>query len=123
MTLKRGMFRLWLVCSVAWVTLIFAIGFSTGELGLTAPPPADDNFAEFGYRNIRFVEEMTNHTPDSITALLNTSYWYLDNTPQVKKLNGKIPLLYFTREEWNAAATKWAKANTPEAKVISFGKY
>ena len=73
--------------------------------------------------NIRFVEEMTNHTPDSIAALLNTSSWYLDNTQQVKELNGKVPLLYFTREEWNGAATKWAKANTPAAKVVSFGKH
>ena len=46
MALKREMFRLWLVCTIAWVTLIFAIGFSTSELSLTAPQPAADQFAD-----------------------------------------------------------------------------
>jgi hypothetical protein len=31
--------------------------------------------------NIEFIEEMSNHTPDSIAALLNTSYWFLDDAP------------------------------------------
>ncbi len=73
--------------------------------------------------NIRFVEKITNRTPDSIAALLNSSYWYLDNTQQVKDLNGKVPLLYVTREEWKGLATKWAEKNTPAAKVVSFGKH
>ncbi|MBO0663192.1 alpha/beta hydrolase [Jiella sp. MQZ9-1] len=73
--------------------------------------------------NIRFVEDMSNHTPNSIAALLNTSYWFLDDAKTVKALDGNIPLLYFTRQEWNKLATQWAKKNTPHAEVISFGKH
>lgn len=72
---------------------------------------------------IRLVEEVSNHTPNSVAALLNTSYWFLDNVQQVKDLNGKVPLLYFTRAEWNQLATDWAKQNTPAATVVSFGKH
>jgi len=73
--------------------------------------------------NIRFVESMSNHTPTSIAALLNTSYWFLDDSDVLASLNGKIPLLYVTRKEWGPLASTWAEANSPAAKVISFGKH
>ena len=73
--------------------------------------------------NIQFVEEMSRHTPNSIAALLNTSYWYLDNTEQVRALDGRVPLLYLTRQEWHDMASQWAQKNTPAAQVISFGKH
>lgn len=72
---------------------------------------------------IKFVNDMTNMTPDSIAALLNTSYWFLDNTPEVKALDGKVPLLYFVRAEWEELATQWAGANTPSAMVMALGKH
>lgn len=73
--------------------------------------------------NIRFVTDMTNTTPNSIAALLNTSYWYLDNTEEARSLNGKVPLLYYTRAEWHDLAVQWAREHTPEARVESFGKH
>jgi len=48
-------------------------------------------------KNTRFVKDITNRTPDSIGALINTSYWFLDNTKQVEALNGVVPLLFVTR--------------------------
>ncbi|WHO82749.1 hypothetical protein [Rhizobium leguminosarum] len=74
-------------------------------------------------KNTRFVKDMTNRTPDSIGALINTSYWFLDNTKQVEALNGRVPLLFVTRNEWNDLATQWAKKHAPAAKVVSFGKH
>lgn len=72
---------------------------------------------------VRMIAEISLHTPNSIAALLNTSFWFLDNTQQVRDLNGKVPLLYFTRQEWHDLAADWAAKNTPSAKVVSFGKH
>lgn len=73
--------------------------------------------------NIDFVAGMTMQTSDSVAALLNSSYWFLDNTQQVVDLDGRVPLLYFTRAEWHGLAREWAKANTPTAAVESYGKH
>lgn len=74
-------------------------------------------------QKIEFISRMSNHTPDSIAALLNTSYWFLDNTKEAKKLDGTVPLLYFVREEWQSLATQWARENTANAEVMALGKH
>jgi hypothetical protein len=51
------------------------------------------------------------------------NYWFLGDSGVLASLNGKIPWLYVTREEWGPLASKWAEANSPAAKVISFGKH
>jgi pimeloyl-ACP methyl ester carboxylesterase len=73
--------------------------------------------------NVQFVENMSNRTPNSIAALLNTSYWFTDDTETVEALDGKMPMLYYTRQESNKLATQWTKEHTPHAEVISFGKH
>jgi non-heme chloroperoxidase len=67
------------------------------------------------------VINMSRCTPDSIAALLNATYWFLDNTTDLEKIDGKVPLLYYTRAEQELLARKWAQKHTPSAKVISHG--
>jgi len=70
-----------------------------------------------------FIQRMAFMTPDSIAALLNTSYWFLDNTAEVKALNEATPLFYLTRAEWEGFASAWAAENTPNAEVAALGKH
>jgi non-heme chloroperoxidase len=72
---------------------------------------------------IKFVNDMTNMTADSIAALLSASNWFLDNTPEAKALDGEVPLLYFVREEWEDLASEWAADNTPSATIMALGKH
>ncbi|MFF1831487.1 alpha/beta fold hydrolase [Paenarthrobacter sp. NPDC058040] len=73
--------------------------------------------------NLDFFVRMSTATPDSIAAQLIMSFIFLDNTRVVEELDATIPLLYFTRSEWQALATKWATEHTPRAVVESFGKH
>lgn len=97
-----------------------------GLVLLDTPPKArgTDYTKEYpSPQNLEFVNRMTNPTPNSIAALLNTSYyWYLDNTNQAEDLNGNVPLLYFTRDEWHDLAVEWANEHTPAAVVESYRK-
>jgi len=74
-------------------------------------------------QNIDFVGHLSSRTPSTVAALLNLSYWFLDNTAQVKSLDGQVPLLYVVREEWQQVAAAWARDNTPTANVVAFGKH
>jgi pimeloyl-ACP methyl ester carboxylesterase len=73
--------------------------------------------------NVKFVTEETMHTSDEVATLLSISHWFLDNTAVVERLDGKVPLLYFTREEWRDLATTWAQMHTPTAAAEAFGKH
>jgi non-heme chloroperoxidase len=72
---------------------------------------------------IKFFSQMSMGTPDAVTAVLNLSLWFLDNTEQVEKLNGKVPLLYYVRQELHERAWRWASEHTPDAVVESHGKH
>ncbi len=93
-------------------------------------PAFNQGFAEWMLeeatpQNVEFVSDRSNMTPGSIAALLNTSYWFFDNTDEVKALDGEVPLLYFVRDEdpWKSLAGEWAKENTPTAEVMVLGKH
>ena len=62
-------------------------------------------------QKIEFVNRMTNTTPSSIAALLNTNYWYLDNTQEAEDLNDNVPMLYFTSQR--VALQSSRPPNTP----------
>lgn len=72
---------------------------------------------------VEFVTAMTNCTPTTTAVALNATYLFLDNTDDVRLLEGKVPLLYVTREEAGPAAAAWAELNTPSATVESFGRH
>ena len=72
---------------------------------------------------VQFLVDIANRTPNSIASLLNSSYWYLDNTAQIVELNGTVPLFFFTREETGELAAAWARTNAPQARVQSYGKH
>lgn len=73
--------------------------------------------------NMQFVLEQTNHTPDVVASVLSTSSWFLDYSEDLKRLDGKVPLIYVVREEWNDLVASWANTNTPTATVVAFGKH
>ena len=89
---------------------------------------ANRDFAEWmlydpSPRNIQFVYDQTNNTPNSIAALLNMSYWFTDGTEPIKSLDGKVPLLYFVHQGWKDLATVWSREHTPHADIVESGKH
>lgn len=73
--------------------------------------------------NIAWVESVAYQTPSTVGSVLNATGFYLDYTEDLLKLEGKLPLLYVTREEWKETADPWIKANTPGAQAEYLGKH
>ena len=73
--------------------------------------------------NISWVSNIANMTPGTVASVLNATGFYLDYSKDLAALDGKIPLLYVTREDWKAPAEKWIKANTPSAQSEYLGKH
>ncbi len=73
--------------------------------------------------NIRWVSRIANMTPPSTASLLNATGYYLDYSEDAKKLDGKLPLLFVTRDDWRSAAEPWISANTPSAQSEFLGKH
>jgi len=73
--------------------------------------------------NIAWVERMAYLTPATTASVLNATGFYLDYSEDLKKLEGKVPLLYVVRDEWKAVAEPWIRANTPSATSAYLGKH
>ncbi|MEM7121461.1 MAG: alpha/beta hydrolase [Pseudomonadota bacterium] len=73
--------------------------------------------------NIAWVSDIANMTPGTVASSLNATGFYLDYTEDLVALEGQIPLLYVTREEWQPVADPWIKANTPSAQAEYLGKH
>ena len=73
--------------------------------------------------NVAWIETIAYQTPATVGSVLNATGFYLDYTEDLVKLEGKIPLLYVTREEWKETADPWIKANTPSAQAEYLGKH
>ncbi len=87
----------------------------------------NDEFARWMIENptssyLDWITRIANQTRDEVASVTNTNSAYQDYTADLRALNGKLPLLYFVRAEW-VAADHWAKANTPDAVVVRFGKH
>jgi len=85
-------------------------------------------FAEFMLVNptpdsIKWVDDIANQTSDTVAGMLNAAGIFLDFTPELKGLEGKIPLLYTVRAEVKNVVESWAKEHTPSATVEAFGKH
>ena len=65
--------------------------------------------------NVAWVSNISNMTSGTVASVLNATGFYLDYSEDLKKLEGKIPLLYITRDESKKTADRWIKANTPSA--------
>ena len=73
--------------------------------------------------NIAWVSNIANMTSGTVASTLNATGFYLDYSEDLVALEGKIPLLYVTREEWKPQAEKWIAANTPSAQSEYLGKH
>jgi len=73
--------------------------------------------------NVAWVENIAYMTSGTVASVLNATGFYLDYSEDLVKLEGKVPLLYVTREEWKEAAEPWIKANTPSAQSEYLGKH
>ena len=72
---------------------------------------------------VAWVSDISNMTSGTVASVLNATGFYLDYTKDLVALEGKMPLLYVTREEWKEVADKWIKANTPSAQAEYLGKH
>lgn len=72
---------------------------------------------------VAWVEAIAQQTPSTVAGLLNATGFYLDYTEDLVKLEGQVPLLYVTREEWQGVADPWITANTPSAQAEYLGKH
>ena len=73
--------------------------------------------------NIKWVLDITDATPDSAAALLNSTANFLDYRHVLINLNGNTPLLYVVSEELGPVVSKWAAENTSCARVEAFGAH
>jgi len=73
--------------------------------------------------NIQWVLEITRQTPDNVAALLNASSIFLDYRDDLRALESKIPLCYLMRAGQQEIVVRWARENTPSAKVAAFGEH
>lgn len=73
--------------------------------------------------NIAWIANIANQTPDTVAALLNATGCFLDFRADLRRLEGKLPLLYVVREEKGQVVANWAGQNTPSARVEVFGKH
>ncbi len=73
--------------------------------------------------NIQWLLDITNTTPDTVAALLNSTANFLDFRHVLYDINSKIPLLYVVRKELGPVVSKWASEHTPCAHVEAFGTH
>jgi pimeloyl-ACP methyl ester carboxylesterase len=100
--------------------------YSTGRL--TDPAATNREFAAWmledkSVRNIEWVLEITEQTPDQVAAALNASSIGLDYRADLAALEGKMPLWYLMRAGQGKVAADWARQNTPSARVQDFGEH
>lgn len=72
---------------------------------------------------ISWITGVSNMTSDEVAALTNANSFYQDYQKDLAGLDGKVPLLYVVRKDWEGSATSWAKANTPSAAVAIMDKH
>ncbi len=72
---------------------------------------------------LNWMEGIINETSDTVAALTNETGAYLDFEPDVRALEGKMPLLIVVRTEWEDLAKKWAAKNRPSAQVKALGRH
>ena len=73
--------------------------------------------------NVAWVADMSNLTSGTVASVLNATGFYLDYSADLVALEGGMPLLYVVREDWQAPAEAWIKANTPSAQAAYLGKH
>lgn len=88
----------------------------------------NDEFARWMVVNatpeyLKWIKRISNTTSSGIAALLNESSAYQDYREDLKKLEGKVRLLYVVRDDWKVVTPEWSKANTPSAKVEIMPKH
>ena len=67
---------------------------------------------------IAWAVDQTQKTPDYVAVLLQVDSIFADYTEEAKKIDGKIPVLYFLSEENAASGKAWLGKNTPHAETF-----
>jgi non-heme chloroperoxidase len=67
---------------------------------------------------IAWAVDQTQKTPDYVAVLLQVDSIFADYTEEVKKIDGKIPVLYFLSEENANSGKAWLAKNTPHAETF-----
>lgn len=88
----------------------------------------NDEFARWMVENptdqyLDWVKRMMNQTSNGTAALLNESSAYQEFADDLKNLEGKIHLLYYTNPGLLDVVSKWSMANTPSAQVKVLQKH
>ena len=67
---------------------------------------------------IAWAVDQTQKTPDYVAVLLQVDSIFADYTEEAKKIDGKIPVLYFLSEENADSGKAWLAKNTPHAETF-----
>ena len=73
--------------------------------------------------NMQAILEIAFQTPPIIAALTNETASYANYEDTLIKLNNKIPLYLFVRDEWGEIVNTWRERNLPSAKFTHMGKH
>ncbi len=73
--------------------------------------------------NIQWFSDISDQTPDFVTALKYAAFNYYDFEPDLIALEGKVPLLYVVHEGWGEIVSAWAGKHTPSATVVEMGQH
>ena len=73
--------------------------------------------------NIEWVLQITQQTPDEAAALLNDTSVELDYESDLRALDRRVPLWYLMRQGRDGVVADWANANTPTARVQTYGEH
>jgi pimeloyl-ACP methyl ester carboxylesterase len=71
----------------------------------------------------KWLEAISEQTPDAIAALMNETALYANYEADLKHLTAKRPVLIVAREDWRHVVSTWSMDNAPGAQVEIFGKH
>jgi pimeloyl-ACP methyl ester carboxylesterase len=71
----------------------------------------------------RWLERISELTPDTIAALSNEAAIYADYEADLVNLCRERPVSFIAREDWREVVTGWVAANAPSAELAILGKH
>jgi pimeloyl-ACP methyl ester carboxylesterase len=72
---------------------------------------------------IAWVMDQTQRTPNYVAVLLGADGSFADYTEEVRKVDGKIPVLFFLSEAKADAAKAWLAKNAPHSETFALGNH
>jgi non-heme chloroperoxidase len=72
---------------------------------------------------VNWALDQVQRTPNYVAVLLGADGAFADYTPEVKSIDGKIPVLYFLSEAQAPSAKVWLAKNAPHSKTAVLGNH